>query len=33
MESKIAQLNEDQMKELTKMEDDLGVILIAYVKN
>ena len=33
MESKIAQLNENQMKELTKMENDLGVILIAYTKS
>jgi len=28
----IAQLNENQMKELKKMENDLGVVLIAYVK-
>jgi len=33
MDSKIAQLNENQMKELKKMENDLGVVLIAYVKD
>ncbi len=32
MESNIANLNENQMKELKKMEEQLGFILIAYSK-
>lgn len=32
MDSNIAKLNENQMKELKKMEEQLGLILIAYSK-
>ena len=32
MESNIANLNEHQMKELKKMEEQLGFILIAFSK-
>lgn len=33
MDSDIAKLDESQMKELKKIEEQLGVILIAYSKN
>lgn len=32
MDSSIAKLDDNQMKELKKMEEQLGVILVAYTK-
>lgn len=32
MDAKIANLSENQMKELKNLEEQLGVILIAYTK-
>ena len=32
VDSTIAQLNENQMEELKKLETELGVVLVAYEK-